>query len=219
LKQPNRYLVGPNTHEYFSARALILELEEGDSNRDALLNLESQARAHACIVAANNIAVWLAENAISPSDATKLYRDVAESQGDSYNQMRVSFKLVDSLAKQNQLGTMTLEERHLLDRAYAYGYFQRVTGFFDQAHEALWTLLKAEKRTSELRRLFRNSSFLWRIYGQQEKERRFLQEFVELETVEANEGNKLPSQEQVYIVLRIRRLLGNIKNRKAGLNR
>ena len=47
---------------------------------------------------------------------------------------------------------------------------QRLSALFDECHGALWTELEARQNTPQLLRLFRHTSFLWRIRGHEEKE-------------------------------------------------
>lgn len=50
---------------------------------------------------------------------------------------------------------------------------------FDQCHEALWRLLEARGDMAQTLRLFRHSSFVWRIRGEDDKETKYLEKLRE----------------------------------------
>ena len=64
---------------------------------------------------------------------------------------------------------------------YSYLYAQRMTSLFLRCHGALWKMLMSERRLGELLRIFRHSSFLWRLYGEVDTERRYYEELERLE--------------------------------------
>jgi hypothetical protein len=65
-------------------------------------------------------------------------------------------------------------EQRVLKEAYSYLYSQRFGSLFDDCHDALWNLATAEMRKTELLRIFRFSSFLWRIYGRFQREAEYI---------------------------------------------
>ncbi len=69
-----------------------------------------------------------------------------------------------------------LDSRELRSLANAYSYFhaQRLSTLFDSCHEALWRVFETEKDPARLLRLFRHSSFVWRIRGDEAKEKHYL---------------------------------------------
>ena len=66
-----------------------------------------------------------------------------------------------------------LEILHLAS-AYSYFHTQRFSGLFDDCHAALWKVYESDENPAKLLRLFRHSSFVWRIRGQDETEKDYL---------------------------------------------
>ena len=64
---------------------------------------------------------------------------------------------------------------------YSYLYAQRMTSLFLSCHGALWKMLMSGRRLRDLLRIFRHSSFLWRLYGEVDTERQYYKELERLE--------------------------------------
>jgi hypothetical protein len=79
--------------------------------------------------------------------------------------------LLIAAGEENRLGSA---ERRIIIEAYSYLYSQRFGTLFDNCHNALWKLTVAESKKGFLLRLFRFSSFLWRIFGRHQKEKEYL---------------------------------------------
>jgi tetratricopeptide (TPR) repeat protein len=138
--------------------------------------LEKIARANNCTIVANNIALDLAR-AVGGSEADQFRERVIKSQGDYYNQIRaVITKAKSQLVEGQSSATISRQDRAMLIQAYSYLYGQRMESLFDMCHEVLWQLLRAEGLWPAVLRLFRHSSFVWRIYGKLTNERKYVEE-------------------------------------------
>ena len=73
------------------------------------------------------------------------------------------------------------EEHRVLAMGYSYLYAQRMTSLFLSCHGALWKMLMSERRLEDLLRIFRHSSFLWRLYGEVDTERQYYNELERLQ--------------------------------------
>jgi hypothetical protein len=84
-----------------------------------------------------------------------------------------------------------LSDRDRLDLADAYSYChsQRL-GMFDRCHEALWSILEREGKRESSYRLFRHSSFIWRIRGEDATELRYFERLKALD--DKSEGKTPP---------------------------
>ena len=83
-------------------------------------------------------------------------------------------------------------------------------GWLDSCHSGLWCLFELEHKEAALLRLFRYSSFVWRIYGKRDKEEKYLRDLVESGIVELpdDKGIRSADREKAYAMLRVRRVLG-----------
>ena len=64
---------------------------------------------------------------------------------------------------------------------YSYLYAQRMTSLFPKLSRCIVEMLMSERRLGDLLRIFRHSSFLWRLYGEVDTERQYYNELERLE--------------------------------------
>jgi hypothetical protein len=97
------------------------------------------------------------------------------------------------LSKYLRISEMTSEDRRLLNAAYGYSYGQRIGNLLDKCHTVLWTLFARERLYAGLLRLFRFSSFIWRLRGREEEERDYLNQLsaVDIQAVRSTEVTTL----------------------------
>ena len=98
--------------------------------------------------------------------------------------------------------------------AYAYLHGQRFSSLLDDCHESLWTILRSQNDTTRMLRLFRHSSFIWRLRGEDGKEKASLEQ---LEALETAKGSEEPRQERTVEVLYFAKRLRDLLNRAVGL--
>ena len=166
---------------YLQAEAIIAQQTlTGHELVTEWTRLEKIARANNCTVVANNIALDLAR-AVGGDEADQLRERVIKSQGDDYNHIRgVIAKVKSQLDRQHGSAILSRQDRVLLTQAYSYLYRQRMASLFDTCHEVLWQVLRSEGLWRAVLRLFRHSSFVWRIYGKLSNERKYVKELSEL---------------------------------------
>ena len=80
-----------------------------------------------------------------------------------YSQARIIVARAE--AKQELGRRLSNTELQILMRVYSYLYTQRFPHLLDGCHRALWTELEHEADITRLVRLFKFSSFVWRIRG------------------------------------------------------
>ena len=145
-----------------------------DELQKKLRSLEKEARRKKHSIVANNIALELANLSTDSDTANDLRNRVIQDTSDSYNRIRGVIAKAESLSKKGSLGDLTAQERNLLSTGYSYLYGQRLTSLFNNCHSILWKLLTAENKVLQLLRMFRISSFMWRIRGEEEQEKNYL---------------------------------------------
>jgi len=184
------------------AEAVIAEAtESGIELRKHLISLEQIARDKRYFVTANNIALVLARKEKDWKQSLRYQEKVLSGREDLYNRTRAVIDKVELLTQNNSISKLTTRDRTLLGAAYAYSYGQRMTGLFDRCHTVIWGLLTRENLLGQLIRLFRHSSFWWRIKGDERKESKYLHE---LDTVDVTAFRDSGLEIEIQYLLRRR---------------
>jgi tetratricopeptide (TPR) repeat protein len=168
-------LVHKDSGQAVQAKAIIItSTETGFEKERQLAELQQFARSRDYKTVANNLALTLAKTGNNASESLRLQELVLKDKGDTYNRVRAIIDRTELLTKLNRLSELSFNDRRVLSAAYAYSYGQRMGTLFDRCHTALWTVLFQEHLWAPLLRLFRHSSFLMRIMGADQEERRYL---------------------------------------------
>ena len=170
--------------KYLEAEGIIANMHfDGEERINKLKSVEQRARRHKRIVVANNTALTLSR--VEEATSADLWQQrVIDSVGDQYNRLRAIVEKANRLIALGESSSLSPEERHVLAMGYSYLYAQRMTGLFLRCHGALWKILMIEQRLGDLLRLFRHSSFLWRLYGEVDTERHYYNELEHLDVGE-----------------------------------
>lgn len=165
----------PESDNYLYALSIIAELtlEEPQKSKQ-LSDIEKEARRKGYNHLANNISLDLAAECKQPQDEIQHLDKVLESEDHGYNHFRAIVS--KAMAIQHLKKTAKLKPQEISSLAAAYSYFhaQRFSSLFDSCHEALWRVFDADDNPTRLLRLFRHSSFVWRIRGDEAKEKDYL---------------------------------------------
>lgn len=156
---------------FIQARAVIVGLTlVGEERKKALIEIEREARKKG-LSSADTIALELAAEANSPEENLRYLDRVLNEVGNSfYNRARAVVAKSLVLQEHPNVGELTQIELVALHKSYSYSYAQRISSIFDRCHHALWSVYESRDNTPQLLRLFRHSSFLWRIRGAENKE-------------------------------------------------
>ena len=201
---------------YLHATAVIFgNTLDGEEMQNKLKSLEKEARKKNHIIVANNIALDLASQTADSDSADKLRNRVIQSGTDSYNRIRGVIAKAESLRKKERLGDLTAQERNLLSTGYSYLYGQRLTSLFNNCHSILWALLTAENKIVQLLRMFRISSFMWRIRGEEKQEKRYLLQLQSRTDISSDKtkGLRADSNELRYFEIRRASVLPEANNK------
>lgn len=195
----------PNTEKALQAKSIILEMEGEEVNRGHLLNIESEARKLGFNTAANNLVLSRAKRLIvgDSEDLTSHLRKVyvtATVDGDFYNASRASVKLAEIAL--NKMTELTSIELINLIKAYQYFYSERFSGLFLSAHESLWNYFESRGDVRNLLSLFRHSSFIWRLHGEEIQEGKYIERLVSKARSILSSNILSADQNTAYFVLR-----------------
>ena len=167
--------------KYLGAEAIIANMNlDGAERVNKLKGVERRARQHEHTVVANNIALMLSR--LTEAGPKEVWQQrVIDSKGDQYNRLRAMVAKANRLIALGKGSSLSPEEHRVLAMGYSYLYAQRMTSLFGRCHGALWKILVSEGRLGDLLKIFRHSSFLWRLYGEVDTERQYYNELVRLE--------------------------------------
>lgn len=163
-----------------SAQQIILEMStEGDGSQRAagLSKLEDKARRQGAKGVAITIALSRAYSIANDVEKTAKLRSIvreAKESGDSYDIMRSMIALGNVSLKSDVNFKLTVAEEHLLIRIYHYLYNERFDKLFRQCHEILWKIFSGRREYENMLQLFRYSSLLWRLRGNEDLEKKAL---------------------------------------------
>lgn len=175
---------------YLQAASIIVSLQEKDPERmNMLLDLEKRARIKGFLAVANNIALDLSRQTDDVAKRISLVDRVLSGNDDHYNRIRAVINKANFLLSQDMVEDLTSKDRQLLGFAYSFLFSQRLTKLFAECHKALWMISKYENKITHLLRMFRLSSFLWRIRGEEETELKYLEEVKIVDLTEARRLN------------------------------
>lgn len=165
-----------NSSEAIQANSIIVEITQtGAARRDALHYLYKEAIRNEHEVAANNIALELAK-CDSGSQSLRWIDGVIRSSKNPYNKARGIIDKATILKRMGKLSQLSAEEEDMLCSAYAYSYTQRMSPLVDECHTVLWGVFNMRNLLAPLFRLFRYTSFFWRLRGKSNKDKRLIGE-------------------------------------------
>jgi tetratricopeptide (TPR) repeat protein len=190
-------LVEKKSSAAHQAESIIADLTLRETERmSRLVQLEASARNRGHTLVANNIALDLAGDRTNVDKSLKLLDTVIRSAKDNYNRTRAIIEKATILNQHRSVSDLSEKDRQLLGAAYSYSYAQRIDKMLDRCHRVLWAMMLRDKLWAHLLRLFRFSSFIWRLKGGDEQETTYLRalDVVDIEEIRATEGPVLMNE-------------------------
>jgi hypothetical protein len=188
------------------ARAIIIDLSPDDPARlSKLAKLEIRCRKEGATVVANNIALTRSAEAAGDADLVrKILAPVVKTNGgekqDFYNRMRAALELAELALDNGE----RLNEKDLvyLVNAYHFLFNERLPGFFEECHDALWRSFEAAGDLGNLLTLFRFSSLYWRLRGREKTEQKYWRKLAATVGNQFSEKMSKLSREAAYFLVR-----------------
>lgn len=165
--------ISPKSSNAFHAKTIILEIQDDEEKEKLLLQIEQKSRQGGHTMVANNLALNRIDNYQDPS-ATKALRMVYESSmknGETYNAHRAATKIAHFTFKQT--GNIAPKDLKKLISAYHYFYGERFGTLFTSSHKVLWEYFDSNDQVGNLLALYRHSSFVWRLNGQEHHDKKY----------------------------------------------
>ena len=197
----------PDSYGYFTAETILAETSLSGSNRILRLQeLEKAARSRGFVSAANNIALTLYHWVDDPKDEARHLERVLKNEHAGYTRTLGLINKAETLGRLGRAGSLKGTELAELTKAYTYLHGQRFDDLLDRCHEILWRTFEAYGDTQRLLRLFKHSSFLWRLRGRDEKESEYLKRLSEAKMQDRVAGTTMVF-EFSYFLRRLRVIL------------
>lgn len=171
--------------KFMHAESIKAEFKEEPERRNLLKDLEKKARKKGYTIVANNIALDLARTSSNADEKSVLLESVLGDSDDPYNRIRAVIDKANLLAINNNTSGLGSRDRQILNFAYSFLFAQRMTTLFSQCHKAIWRVLKVESSVLQLLKVFRLSSFVWRIRGEDSQERKYLEDIRDIDLSDA----------------------------------
>lgn len=197
-------LVEKESGDGYQARSVIAQVTlKGAALHARLSELESGARGRKFSTAANNIAIIIASETKNPSEALQWLNRVLSTSQELYNRVRAIVEKAAIIGDRVSFSSLDAADSNLLQASYSYAYSQRIGDLMERCHTVLWRLFRKEGLFAPLVRLFRFSSFVWRLRDKEERETKYLLELdtIELKQIPAREATSL-AREYRYLECR-----------------
>lgn len=194
----------PKTAYAFQAESIILEMAEDEENAPKLLKLEIQARQRGFDTVANNLVLkrTISNKSIDADAALRQVHTTATAEGDFYTAARATVRIAArSLRESTTLSNIELAS---LIRTYQYLYGERFDSLFSSAHQSLWSLFERQGDVRNLLSLFRHSSFIWRLHGDDEREQDYIKRLIGVARHILTADMLSADQNTAYFLLRAR---------------
>ena len=157
-------------------KSLICKIKlEGGTRIAALKSLFNLAKSKGFNETSNNIAMDIARYTSNKDESMKILDKVISSSKGIYSMSRAISLKAEILTDRGRLVDIDEDQRKQLCIAYAYSYGQRIDTIMDSCHDALWGIYSISKSKEPMLRLFKFSSFVWRLSGKDAKEKKYVQ--------------------------------------------
>lgn len=203
----------PRTQRGLHAKSIVVSLSDNYAERDKKLReIELKARKLNYHNVANNVAFRRAEHCGKPEMSKDILQGAMESafkNGDHYTGVRALVFVADWQLKEGLV--MSESEELRLISAYQYLFGERLDVLFNKCHAVLWELFEKTGNTSNLIKLFRHSSFFWRLRGQDNQESQYLKRLADFLTRKIQLARTVVSLELAYFIARTGNAIGDQK--------
>jgi len=188
-------------------QALSIELENSvDADIfSKLKHIETKSRRLKRLTLANNLAITLATMSNTYEAKIKYYDSVMSSSANDYNRVRAVLGKADELLKNGRVSDLKSRDKILLEAAFSYSYSQKIQGLFNKCVRIIWDILYLNGKYSQLLKLFKYASLLWRIRDELALEKKYLGKLKQISHDSFSRGESPESQ---YYNLRVA-ALGN----------
>lgn len=198
------------------AKAKLVRLQPPSQETYAtLVRMKKRARKKGWESHANDLCIQIAARTADWKQQVGLYDEILASKEEGWNRYRAATEKALAVVRHNELTRLSSHDRRDLLEAYSFSHTQRLE-LFDQAHEALWGILEHEGNREGLYQLFKHSSFIWRIRGDDATELEYFERLNRLRPVSDIDAAQAAIVEVQYFIKRAAVLLARLLGRPPG---
>lgn len=202
-----------NSHIYLAAESVIAGFIKDKSQKISKLNaIKLKAIKFGYGVLKTNIILEICEVVKDDTQSKQLDKIIQEAKNDTYNKVRALILKAEIVLNTKNVNDITNNDLFGLHIAYSYTFYQRLQSLLNKCHKLAWQYWSLQKRFDHLLNLFRYSSFMWRLCGKIEEEKKYIDElhtnpeFIEWFKLYKNDTNG------IYYEQRIFALYSNVNN-------
>lgn len=196
-----------NSADYLQAKAIIAGFgDDPVEKRKGLMRIERRARNNRHFTVADNIALELASDSDDAEETLKHLAQVRSRQSREYNYVRATLRRVETLLKAGRTNEISELDKRDLSRSYNMAYTQRLSGIFSWCHRVIWDYYEEIGDDQSQEHLFVHSSFIWRLNGDHDSEKRYVIKLQARDAKGTNSGGGLLSALGRYCRVRLRAL-------------
>ena len=192
--------LNPKSDLALQAQALLAGLNTADPDKENKLSLiEKKAIKQGAFVVTHNLALNRAAACKQVKERMEILESVslsAQKHGDHYNGMRATLNLATLILDNG--GNLSQNQLNNAIDSYHYLYSDSIGGLFTACHDVLWRTFLQANETDNLLRLFRHSSLIWRLRGNEKAELTYLKSLNEKINIFAKIPNTQPHRELTY---------------------
>lgn len=168
-------VVPKESSQYFQAKAILAEMDDDKASRLRKLRaLKTRSRNLGFHTVADNITLEIANESDDTEEKLKLLADVRSRGEREYNYVRATIRRIETLLDSGRISEATITDKQDLWRSYQLAYSQKLAGVFEWCHRVYWRFLCETDQREHLADLFMFSSFVWRLNGDVETEKKYI---------------------------------------------
>lgn len=171
------------------ADSILAEKLPREEQIETLKRIEKTARGHNHIILANNITLSL--SSLEPAKENEYLTKVLETEQSTYTLVRAMLRRLKIFLAKSPNATLTEKDLNKLFDAYNYLFSQRIDGLFNDCHDLIWKVLTNRDEVDDLFIFFDRSSLVWRVSGNQDKEKTYLLNIKNIIDEEPQRFNKI----------------------------
>lgn len=163
-----------DSSDYITGEYIAMSFIDDTSEQlKKMKTLFNKAKSKGHIGLSHNIALSISR--LDNSKSTKeMDNIIVSSITTEYNRIRAIVRKCEIYMKENKIDDLSMSDVALLNKAYSYLFHQSLLDLFDRCHNIIWKYWTYYKDYAMLLNLFRYSSFVWRVAGNEEKENLYL---------------------------------------------
>lgn len=166
-----------NSELYLAADYVIAEFIDDKSEKlKKLKTLKNKVSRLGFSTLKANITLNICRISNDPDNLKQLDRIISESKDSTYNKVRALASKAEIILNRKEINEINYEELLGLNIAYSYSFYQRLHRLLNKCHALAWKYWSTQKKFAQLLHLFRYSSFVWRLCGENKQELIYIDE-------------------------------------------